>query len=412
MPDVARRLLWALAWIVILAVAAGTIFLGLIVLLSAISESTLQKQIAAIQAAGDPTSLTELRNRSIPPEEDAGERLSRARKGLLAIVEALDKVPESETYQQGRPTGPEVKAIQTALEAHAEAVSLVEQATACDDYIPRGDHEASRAAIRALEARIRMLLGQGRRDEALNDCITMFRLARLFETRPTVAGYLVALACRGLAVESANLVLRSGPVSPDARRSLDAELARQEGAEGYESMLKSARADGLQKIRSGPAKGWLGKARRSQEASAYLADFEELLPGASGSYSEFERAETALSGSPAARNWLPTMRATRDAMERTRAQVRCLRVLNALQQAAEQGGPDEPDLADLGLPADTVLDPFTGDRLRVEKLPEGWLVYSVGTNKKDDGGKTDTYEDYGVAPLPPSIQETKTETPD
>ena len=412
MPDVVRRLLWALAWIVILAVAAGTIFLGLIALLSAISESTLQKQIAAIRAAGDPTSLAELRNRSIPPEEDAGEFLSRARKGLLAIVEALDKVRRSETYQQGRPTESEVKAIQAALEAHAEAVSLVEQAAACDDYVPRGDHDASRAAIRALEARLKMLLAQGRRDEALGDCVTMFRLARLLEKKPTVAGYLVALACRGLAVESANLVLRSGPVSPDARQSLDAELARQEGVEGYGSMLKTARADGLQTIRSRPAKGWLGKARRSQEASAYLEDFEELLSRASGTYSEFKRAESALSLSPAARNWLPTLRAARDPMERTRAQVRCLRVLNAFQQAAEQGGADEPDLADLGLPADAILDPFTGDRLRVKKLPEGWLIYSVGTNKKDDGGQIAPFRDFGVAPLAPSAEATETETPD
>ena len=402
MADVVRRLCWALAWIAILAVAAGTIFLGLIALLSAISESTLQKQIAAIRAAGDPTSLAELRNRSIPPEEDAGEFLSRARKGLLAIVEALDKVRRSETYQQGRPTESEVKAIQAALEAHAEAVSLVEQAAACDDYVPRGDHDASRAAIRALEARLKMLLAQGRRDEALGDCVTMFRLARLLEKKPTVAGYLVALACRGLAVESANLVLRSGPVSPDARQSLDAELARQEGVEGYASMIKTARAHGLQKILSRPAKGWLGKARRSQEASACLEDFEELLGQACGTYSEFERADAAFTDSPAARDWQPTLRTTRDAMERTRAQVRCLRVLNALQQAAEQGGPDEPDLADLGLPADVILDPFTGDRLRVKKLPEGWLIYSVGTDKKDDGGRIDPFHDFGVGPLPPS----------
>jgi len=176
--------------------------------------------------------------------------------------------------------------------------------------------------------------------------------------------------------------------------------------------LKTARADGLQTIRSRPAKGWLGKARRSQEASAYIEDFEELLSRASGTYSEFKRAESALSLSPAARDWLPTMRAARNPMERTRAQVRCLRVLNAFQQAAEQGGSDEPDLADLGLPADTILDPFTGDRLRVKKLPEGWLIYSVGTNRKDDGGQIDPFRDFGVGPVAPSAEATETETPD
>jgi hypothetical protein len=412
MPDVARRLLWALAWIVILAVAVGTVLLGLIMLLGAIPESRLQRQIAAIRAAGDPTSLADLPKRSIPPDEDAGELLHRARKGLLAIVEALDEVRQSETYQQGRPTEAEMTAIQAALEAHAEALSLVEQAAACDDCVPRGDHEASRAAIRALEARIVMRLGQGRRDKALDDCIAMFRLARLLEKNPTVADYLVAFVCRGLAVENANLVLRSGPVSPDARQSLDAELARQEGVEGFQSMLKTARVVGLQKIRGRPAEGWLAKARRSQEASAYLEQFEELLSQASGTYTEFQRAETALSLSPATRGWLRTMVAYREGMERTRAQVRCLRVLSALQRADEEGEPDGPDLADLGLPRDAILDPFTGDRLRVKKLPEGWLIYSLGSNMKDDDGRIDPFLDVGVVPLPRLGQATETQETD
>jgi hypothetical protein len=82
-------------------------------------------------------------------------------------------------------------------------------------------------------------------------------------------------------------------------------------------------------------------------------------------------------------------------------------VLNALQRADEPGGSKEPDLADLGLAPDIVLDPFTGERLRVKKLPEGWLIYSVGSDEQDDGGKTDTFDDYGVAPLPRSPQVTE-----
>jgi hypothetical protein len=43
----------------------------------------------------------------------------------------------------------------------------------------------------------------------------------------------------------------------------------------------------------------------------------------------------------------------------------------------------------------------TGDRLRVEKRPGGWLVYSLGTSRAQDGGQIDPFLDFGVGPLSP-----------
>ena len=47
-------------------------------------------------------------------------------------------------------------------------------------------------------------------------------------------------------------------------------------------------------------------------------------------------------------------------------------------------------------------DPYTGESLHVKKTPQGWLVYSVGRNLKDDGGKVEdpTNGDVGVGPPP------------
>ncbi len=96
------------------------------------------------------------------------------------------------------------------------------------------------------------------------------------------------------------------------------------------------------------------------------------------------------------------MQAVHDAATRTQAEIRCLRVLNALQMRVPSGSNKVPKLGELGLPTETTIDPFTGEPLKVKRTPRGWLVYSVGRNFKDDGGKLDdpTTGDVGVGPLP------------
>ncbi len=55
-------------------------------------------------------------------------------------------------------------------------------------------------------------------------------------------------------------------------------------------------------------------------------------------------------------------------------------------------------LEKLKLPADATVDPFNGAPLLVRKLPAGWVVYSVGRNRNDDGGSF-TYDlDVGLGP--------------
>ena len=52
---------------------------------------------------------------------------------------------------------------------------------------------------------------------------------------------------------------------------------------------------------------------------------------------------------------------------RTRAEIRCLRVLNALQTHVPAGSNEMPKLSELGLPAETTTDPFNGEPLHVKK---------------------------------------------
>ena len=77
---------------------------------------------------------------------------------------------------------------------------------------------------------------------------------------------------------------------------------------------------------------------------------------------------------------------------------RCLRVLNALQSRVVTTSEQLPKLADLGLPLESTIDPYNGEPLHLSKTPAGWLVYSVGRNLVDDGGKLDRITDIGAGP--------------
>src|SRR5439155_2152080 len=93
----------------------------------------------------------------------------------------------------------------------------------------------------------------------------------------------------------------------------------------------------------------------------------------------------------------PAIFSNRNAMERVRAQILCLRVLNALKQhgtRTENG----PKLAALGLPAEAVTDPYNGSPIKLKQVKGEWLIYCVGPDLKDDGGQLERNADIGLGP--------------
>jgi hypothetical protein len=73
------------------------------------------------------------------------------------------------------------------------------------------------------------------------------------------------------------------------------------------------------------------------------------------------------------------------------ARIRIALTLVAVERHRLKHGPAQPaSLADAaaGLPDGIPADPFDGQPLRYRELPEGgYLIYSVGSNRRDDGGQ-------------------------
>jgi hypothetical protein len=86
---------------------------------------------------------------------------------------------------------------------------------------------------------------------------------------------------------------------------------------------------------------------------------------------------------------LPSLSNLHDASLRTRAQLRCAYVGVALERLSRETGRWPDSLAEVPrdlLPA-IPLDPFDGQPLRLARTADGIVVYSIGTDEQDDGGK-------------------------
>jgi hypothetical protein len=387
----------------------------------------LNERIEALRAAGQPLSLADLARPPIPPERNAATYLVRADKDIQAIYTQVDAAymasskADQEAADALRPTPAYLESMRAALAAYPQAIILIDEASRCPDYDPQLDFHSDtvpfletlleqnpncRSVLRVCQYRVLVQLGEDHRDEAFETCLSMFRLARLFDRNPMLIGQLVGLAIRAMVVEDTSLVLQTGPLPASAYAALEQELARHDILEGYHNAIRSERAYGLQTFGEW-ASGVMAPTVRmmpwfKNEECNYLDVMEMCLQDEQLSNpdwnSEMEAAVAERNDGPFTQLLLPTLQQSHLAMLRTQAQLRALRVLNALLERERAGGAGEPALSDLGLPAGVATDPFNGEPLQLKKLPAGWLVYSVGANLKDDSGDLTDNLDVGVGP--------------
>jgi len=378
------------------------------------SGAKLRAEIEAIRAAGDPVTLPELAGQPIAPEKNADTYLSRAEKDLEAIGRELNEVYSSDAFHEGRLSAEHLALVEKTLAAYPDVLPLLEQAAAAEEYHPEIDYSLPpdnfitdltsgmsrlRLAARLLHARSLLLAKQGDRDAALYSAMLTLRLARCQD--PMLIGYLVSVAVRGLAIDSASRLLQGGPVSNEQHQELETLLARHDAMAAFREALRSERPYMITSFRQTiPGRdNWLMRAYWDREELACLELIEQELAVTERPFREARkvRDETGPgSWSTLARLTAPAAEQAREAAERDRANVACLRVVNALVRREKPDELPRADLSDLGLPAEATRDPFSGEPLRVKKVTGGWLVYSVGADLNADGG--DDEKDVILAP--------------
>jgi hypothetical protein len=407
---------------ILVGISGGALFLLVAVVgfvLLRYLNSGLERRITAIRAAGDPVLLRDFARPAIAPEQNAATFLGRAQDDVNAIHKELAPVYDRSSYQKSKLTADDRKAIRTALDAHPQAIRLLEEAAACRDFNDQRYYTRNPQALSAgllpdqasigtvalvLQAHASLLASEGDVQGAVHSCVLLLCILRLYEHEPPMLiNCMTTTACRGVAVGSANVALRSGPVPDAAQKELEQELTLDNGLNGYQQALKTGRALFIQNFDTMSDFPSWASSLASMDQCALLDFFSEQLTLADRPYAEAVRSPTGkpqgFALRPVSRSMMPAVMRIREAIDRVRAQMRCLRILNVLQ-GRRLSAPVQLKLADLGLPGEVITDPYNGEPLHLKKLPEGWLIYAVGENLLDDGGDLENRKDVGLGPIP------------
>jgi hypothetical protein len=271
-----------------------------------------------------------------------------------------------------------------------------------------------RAIARFIDFQMEVDIATGHAERAVERGLQLLRFASMHEKEPTLISYLVSVAVHGVAIGELSDALSAGPVSAELHEKLDAELARHDDSQRLVRALKTEGAmasgwnrwpifetddkpyGGVWNISGWPLKWYL----------LGVYDYShELIPLAVRPWYEVREqfgksdAEKISTGHGKLADLLvPAARASFQANARGIAMLRSLRIYNTLLRFAEQNGREATGLAELKMPAEATIDPYSGQPLKLKHTDLGWEVYSVMENGVDDGGNFKDLKDYGVAP--------------
>lgn len=380
----------------------------------------LEALLQPLQEAGDPLKLADLASAPPPPEKNGATFLRRAARDMEALGREIAPLSKDEYLKDDRLTAKGAELVKSAMSAYPDVLPLLEQAANAPEYDPQHDFEIAqpvnefltpflnhvqslRSAARLLHYRTDLLRRENDRDGAMRASLVSLRFSQQIAREPLLIGYLVALATRSIALEDLDRSLRDGDVSDALRDQLEAQLERSLDESPFVAALKSERAYGLssfEELTSGPVAAVLLWKFRQDEC-----DYLELLAGeiALAGEPRYRVASelSALQKPPAGIGMLtagvaPAVAVARTARDRVETVAQCLRVYSALQVFLARNEGQRPELDKLGLPAELTTDPYDGQPLRLKPVDGDWMVYSVGENLKDDGGKSDGMADVGV----------------
>ncbi len=408
---------WGKIFITLGAIIALLVIVNMILI--GIARQPFNKHLEKIKAAGHPISLADLALKPVPDNQNAAVILQSIHDDLDAISTALTNIYREDNFANGNFTDDQLKTIDAAFDAHPKVLPALIQAANAPSYQVDIDPTSSgtawletaspritypRQIARLLAARIHLLSGQSNPIEALNTSISLFQLCRHFDREPMILGSLVAMSCRALAIRTTNAVLQKSSLPASAHRMLEAELAVQNTIEAYQYALATERVLGLalyEEQMSVRITNWPLRSYFLADACDYLRGIEQLLDFASKPYAAVVEADlpTQISKMKSlARITLSAFAAGRKTVDRIRSELRCLRILNAIKAQGKPQADTPINISELALPAEATRDPFTGNLLQAKKVPQGWVVYSVGANLIDDGGDLDRQKDTGIQP--------------
>lgn len=356
------------------------------------------------------------------PEEDAG-RVYLYAAGLMAKVDeehgdwslfhALTQGPEAFKTRRGYeadnglPTPEELEAdVREKMIAMDEAFSFVAQARGMAHGIFLQSYEPVdmlpvleeiRMVSRNIAAKAVSEARVGNLDAAGAWLESGLHLANTMNNCPTLIVHMVRIACVGVALDAAEEVINTTNIALPLGDRYWTLLDEAASSEVYRNTLAGEAAYGMAQKQKIPMPRLFWSSNESK-----LIDFYMELDAVSRIESPKERrdridaipVEQKFPMSPM--NWMvpmlaPSLVRNINAYERMTAQCDFVRLATSLRAwKLEQGAyPDSLDALATTSGIASRLDPFSGDAYHYRREGDGFMLYSVGPDRKDDGGVTD-----------------------
>jgi hypothetical protein len=275
------------------------------------------------------------------------------------------------------------------------------------------EHLQSVRAVNSLLTRDAGLwLQRGEAPKALRSCRAALNAGRSVGDEPTAVSQLVRIACVTHALDAFERVLAQTEIEPRELAEWQRLLAEEERHPAFLIAARGERAM-LHALLDGLGKGEIGLdelgdkelGRKDQPAALYRLvireDHQRLFPSMAlcveaaraaehhreALMTHFHAEMVALPDGPVKR-LVPALNKLEPATRRLTARLRSLNACVAAERYRHERGAWPASLAGLVpvyLPAPP-RDPFEDAPLKLRRLPDGLVIYSVGVNKVDNGG--------------------------
>jgi hypothetical protein len=394
-------------WVLVIGIFAAFIIATALVAYNARKNSPVRKvqeEIARLKRKGEPTSWQEIAP-PVPKHLDGTPLLLKAIEQLGAAEQKfLPNVWETYNAQVLEAARPTLKTFRQALAF--PYWRLVDPKQVAEFETPDEEYKALREFARLLSAEALQRKRKGDVDGALESCQTILKLCRHMDDEPYILSFHVqmeifAIGARALWDE----VLSDADASATAYRAVLAELRAWDIDRAFVRALKGERVitgilfyDSFRKKLGGcglfPVSTWF-----AANQSLTLAFYRQLLPiaqkGVPYDRQKISRLIADFTQKTQGRNTiLANLHISSvedrlfDQVTHTHALQRMTEVALALRLYRKEHGRYPEDLQALVpkfLPS-VPSDPYDGKPLRYRKLQKGFKVWSVGGNRKDDGG--------------------------
>jgi hypothetical protein len=442
----AVKWLWRRTW----RWLAGFVVLVLLVhtIASIVTGRELERELGKLRAAGDPLALVEAAPKPVPPDRNAAVVYQRAFEYLprdedwVQVSEALTIFPE----RRAKISWPKVERV---VSQSSRAIALLEQASRMPECRFPVNWEAGfaatfphlgkfREAVRLLAVKAELEARRGRTREAMSAIGTALRMSDHIAMEPTPIAELARHLCQGMALNALNRTMDIHP--PDAAESerMFNLLSRIDTIGPFIHGMKGERAIGLSAFdfaRSHPLPFWLlpGPSTYSaypergptwterlvsflwrpvfnKDEVFYLRSFAKAISASRLPYRQArasiprpQTGKTGLITTPAPKYAvitqmvLPVFDYALAARDKALAKLSLARWGLAINvfQIREGRCPKSLDEVRQTVAWKLPVDPFSGKDFiyRLEPLaqaqagPRGYVLYSIGPNLRDDGGR-------------------------